>query len=70
MGEIISEQRSRWQFRLHLSALLALMAAAITGFFTGVAALLMAADFAWLGFTLASATQLYRNTALRIAATL
>ena len=70
MGEIISEQRSRWQFRLHLSALLALMAAAITGFFAGVAALLMAADFAWLGFTLASATQLYRNTALRIAATL
>ena len=70
MGEIISEQRSRWQFRLHLSALLALMAAAITGFFAGVAALLMAADFAWLGFTLASATQLYRNTALRIVATL
>jgi len=70
MGEIISEPRSRWQFRLHLTALLALLAAAMTGFFAGAAALLMAADFAWLGFTLASATRLYRNTAVRIATTL
>jgi hypothetical protein len=58
------------QFRLHLSALLLLLVAAITGFFAWLAALLMAADFAWLGFTLASATRLYRNTAVRIALTL
>jgi hypothetical protein len=69
MGEIISEPRSRWQFRLHLSALLVLLAAAMTGIFAGAAALLLAADFAWLGFTLASATRLYRNTAVRIATT-
>jgi len=67
MGEIISEQRSRWQYRLHLSALLLLLTAAIAGIFAGAAALLMAADFAWLGFTLASATRLYRNTAVRIS---
>jgi len=42
----------------------------MTGMFTGVAALLLAADFTWLGFTLASATRLYRNTAVRIATTL
>jgi hypothetical protein len=70
MGEIISEPRSRWQFRLHLSALLVLLAAAMTSIFTVAAALLMAADFAWLGFTLASATRLYRNTTARIAMTL
>jgi hypothetical protein len=29
--------------------------------------MLMAIDFTWLGFTLASATHLYRRTALRIA---
>ena len=47
-----------------LAALVLLLAAA-----TGIlaAALLLAADFAWLGFTLASATVLYRNTAVRIA---
>ena len=67
MGEIIPQSRSRWQFRLHLSALLLLLAGAITGIFAGPAALLMAADFAWLGFTLASATRLYRHTAARIA---
>jgi hypothetical protein len=67
MGEIIPESRSRWQFRLHLSALLLLLAVALTGIFTGLAALLLAADFAWLGITLASATRLYRNTAVRIA---
>ena len=39
----------------------------IMGIFAAAAALLMAADFAWLGFTLASATRLYRNTAMRIA---
>jgi hypothetical protein len=50
-----------------LSALLLLLVAAITGHFTGPAALLMAADFAWLGLTLASATRLYRDTAARIA---
>jgi len=70
MGEIISEPRSRWQFRLHLTALLALLAAAMTGFFAEAAALLMAADFAWLGFTMASATRLYRKTAVRIVKTL
>ena len=70
MGEIISEPRSRWQFRLHFSALLALLTAALTGMFAGVAALLLAADFTWLGFTLASATWLYRNTAVRITTTL
>jgi len=67
MGEIISEPRSRWQFRIHLSALLALLAAAMTGMFTGAVALLLAVDFAWLGFTLVSATRLYRNTAMRIS---
>jgi hypothetical protein len=70
MGEIIPLSRSRWQFRLHFPAMLLLLAAAITGHFTGLAALLMAADFAWLGFTLASATRLYRHTAARIALTL
>jgi len=70
MGEIISEPRSRWQFRIHLSALLVLLATVISGIFAEAAALLMAADFAWLGFTLASATRLYRNTAVRIATTL
>ena len=68
MGEIISEPRSRWQFRLHLSALLLLLTATMTGIFAPAAALLMAADFAWLGFTLASATRLYRTTAARVAA--
>jgi hypothetical protein len=67
MGEIISEPRSHWQFRIHLSALLALLAAAMTGMFSGAAALLLAVDFAWLGFTLASATRLYRKTAVRIS---
>ncbi|HDY82674.1 MAG TPA: hypothetical protein ENH48_06930 [Halieaceae bacterium] len=70
MGEIIPESRSRWQFRLHWSVLLVLLAAAITGFFTEFAALLLAADFAWLGFTLASATRLYHSTATRIALSL
>jgi len=69
MGEIISEPRSRWQFRLHLSALLGLLVVAITGVFAELAALLLAADFAWLGFTLASATLLYRKTAVRNSAT-
>ena len=54
-------------FLLALGSLLLLLAAAITGIFAGPAALLMAADFAWLGFTLASATRLYRHTAARIA---
>jgi len=70
MGEIISQYRSRWQFRLHLSALLLLLVAAITDIFVWLAALVLAADFAWLGFTLASATRLYRNTSVRIALTL
>ncbi|RLA49299.1 MAG: hypothetical protein DRR04_06640 [Gammaproteobacteria bacterium] len=69
MGEIIPESRSRWQFRIHLSALLVLLAVLITGGFVGPAALLLVADFAWLGYTLASATRLYRNTAVRIALT-
>jgi hypothetical protein len=53
-----------------LSALLLLLIAAITGIFVWLAALVLAADFAWLGFTLASATRLYRHTAARIALTL
>ncbi len=70
MGEIIPEFRSRWQYRLHLSALLLLLTVALTDIFAGLAALLLAADFAWLGLTLASATRLYHNTAVRIAVAL
>ncbi len=68
MGNLISPLRLRWQLRLHVAALLVLMQSAVTGTFVWVAALLMAADFAWLGITLIKASWLYRETVLRINA--
>ena len=65
MGNFIPASRSRWQFRLHGVALLLLLLTTTTGYFAGPAAILMVADFAWLGVTLARAVGLYRRTALR-----
>ncbi|MBT4518891.1 MAG: hypothetical protein HOC23_02705 [Halieaceae bacterium] len=66
MGEIVPAPRSRWQFRIHLAALLMVLATAMIGAMVEVAAILMAVDFGWLGFTLASATHLYIKTSARI----
>jgi len=67
MGNFIPASRSRWQFRLHAAALLALLLTTTTSSFATPAAIVMAVDFTWLGFTLTSAACLYRKTALRIA---
>jgi hypothetical protein len=67
MGNFIPPSRSRWQFRLHVAALLLLLLTTVTDFFAELAAILMAADFAWLGFTLSSSVCLYRKTAARIS---
>jgi hypothetical protein len=67
MGNFVPASRSRWQFRLHVAALLLLLLAVTTGIFAELAAILMAADFAWLGVTLIGAGRLYRKTAVRIA---
>jgi hypothetical protein len=67
MGEIIPAYRSRWQFRIHVTALLALLLAMAVGDFAGLAALVVAADFLWLGYTLSSATWLYHRTNTRVA---
>ena len=69
MGNIIPQFLSHWQYRLHLAALLGLLLATTDGVFVKPAALLMAVDFAWLGYTLTSATGLYRATVNRIALT-
>jgi hypothetical protein len=67
MGNFIPASRSRWQFRLHVAALLALLLTTVSGSFAAFAAMLMAIDFAWLGLTLSGAVYLYRLTALRIS---
>jgi hypothetical protein len=66
MGKIVPALRSRWQFRIHLAALMMVLVAAMAGAMAELAAVLMAVDFGWLGFTLASATQLYIKTSARI----
>ena len=66
IGEIIPASRSRWQFNLHIAALLTLLAGITTDQATTPAAILVTADFAWLSFSLISATALYHNTAQRI----
>jgi len=68
MGEIVPAAYSRWQFRLHLAALLLLLVAVFSTTLTEVAALLLLADFGWLAITLARAILLYLKTAKRIAA--
>jgi len=67
MGNIIPASNSRWQFRLHAAALILLLLATAHGFFARPAALVMAADFAWLGYTLSRAAWLYHRCVLRIA---
>ncbi len=66
MGKIVPALRSRWQFRIHLAALMMVLVTAMAGAMAELAAVLMAVDFGWLGFTLASATQLYIKTSARI----
>jgi hypothetical protein len=67
MGHFIPASRLRWQFRLHVVALLLLLLTTINNHFAELAALLMAADFGWLGFTLTRAVVLYRRTVVRIS---
>jgi hypothetical protein len=67
MGNMIPPIRLRWQLRLHIAALLVLIMTAITGTLVWLAAIVMAADFAWLGITLGKAVWIYRATALRIS---
>ncbi len=67
MGEFVPPGYSRWQFRLHLAALLSLLVAAITGQLVELSGLLLIVDFSWLGLTLARASRLYLATAKRVA---
>ena len=67
MGEFVPPGFPRWQFRLHLAALLSLLVAAITGQLLELCGLLLLLDFSWLGITLARASRLYLATAKRVA---
>jgi hypothetical protein len=81
MGAIIPLSHSKWQFRLHCSALILLIVAALYPFigslysFIGalypyifiVAALAVGMDFFWLGLTVAKASRLYQKTSNRIS---
>ncbi len=67
MKTIIPVSRSKWQFRLHCIALGLLFLASLQPQVTMVAAVAAALDFCWLGFTVAMASWLYRQTATKIA---
>lgn len=69
MGNIIPAAHSRWQFHLHLGALILLLAAAVNSLFCWPAALLMSADFAWLAYTLSRAVSVYRKSMMEIETT-
>ncbi|MBE9538872.1 MAG: hypothetical protein IMF06_07305 [Proteobacteria bacterium] len=67
MGEFVPPGFPRWQFRLHLAALLLLLVATVTGQLVELCGLLLIVDFSWLGLTLARASRLYLSTAKRVA---
>jgi hypothetical protein len=67
MHMIISTDHSKWLFRFHITAILAMISAVLYGPLTRIAALLLLLDFGWLAFLVTSAALLYTGNRDRIA---